>query len=593
MRLIFDIETNPIDFKTGDVLGQVQTVHCLVLMNLLSGQCWRFYDPTEGLRDPGTMSVERGVRHLEQADELIGHNVLQFDIPVLRNLFDFNPRGKITDTLVCSRLFYPDRPGGHSLREWGARVGAPKGEVDSFEAFTPAMLEYCEQDVRTNAAAYNQLQKEYKEHDWDRSLDLEHEFAQIITTQEQHGFFFNKLKAQVYVRLWSAAINRIDSVVLGSCPLRLNRGTSHREPFKINGDLKKVSAAACERYDIPIDNVAGPFSTVAWSDPDLNSHVQQKEVLKYLGWKPTYFTETGTPQIEDHSVSAIGPLGESILERNRLKTWRDRVQGLIDITDQNNRVHGGGNPCGTPTGRMRHSRIANIPRITSPFGRELRDLFCVPYGKILIGYDAAALELRILAHYIGSEKYIEAVTTPDKTRDAHVLAAQAAGSDDRDLGKTINYALIYGAGDRRLGSIIGGSPTAGADLRERLYSNVPGLQTLVNHVKTAGKRGYLIGLDGRRLYLRHRISPLNTLIQGGGAIFMKTAAAALDRKTKHMEAFKVLDMHDEAQWELPPEEAEELTEHIHSSFDYATKELKLRCPQEAELKLGYTWMETH
>ena len=74
---------------------------------------------------------------------------------------------------------------------------------------------------------------------------------------------------------------------------------------------------------------------------------------------------------------------------------------------------------------------------------------------------------------------------------------------------------------------------------------------------------------------------------------MKTVADLLDQDTRHMEAFKVIDMHDEAQWESPQNEVQELTEHIHTAFSLAEAAYNLRCPMKAEVKVGKTWAETH
>lgn len=600
MRLVFDIETNPIDFSIGNHVEQAHTVWCIVAHDIDTGEVFEYYAPQEKVHNRHRFfrhnhrSVATVDEILGEADELIGHNIIQFDLPVLYNLFKFRPNGRIVDTLVTSRLLYPDRNGGHSLDAWGQRLGVEKSGVSSFEKFSEELLRYCRQDVVVNAELYKRLQQEVGDHDWSRALDLEHRIAGIIAEQEAVGFKFNQEQARSYVHEWTNRITDIDGSL---CPSSrpVSAGVVNR-PFKINGNPSQMARKVCDNIGLDIDSINGPFCGVVYQSLDLNSKQQQKEFLLENGWKPQQFTPTGQPKLDD-SILKVEGIGAQLHERNILSHRLGQVQGLLELSLSDGRVHGGANPCGTPTGRMRHSRIVNIPRVSSPYGEELRSLFTVPEGKVLVGYDAASLELRILAHYIGDEAYSRSVTSTDKTRDAHTLAAQAAGESNRDTGKTINYALIYGAGDYKLGTIVGGGRAEGAKIRKALYATIPGLESLIRKVESASKKGFLIGLDGRKLLLRDKKSALNTLIQGGGAVFMKTVTEILDRSAKRnrVNGFKVVDMHDEAQWELAddPKHIEYFESLVHSAFHEAGELLNLRCPQQAEVKVGRTWADTH
>ena len=593
MRLLLDCETNGLDFSDGAWLPRVQTVFCLVIKNLDTGNISKYYD-TDGLRELGTGTVLQGIQELKQATELSGHNIIQFDLPVLRKLYGFIPKCRTFDTLVASRTLYPDRIGGHSLGAWGDKLRFPKGDHNDFDGFSPEMLEYCVRDVELNSRVYEALRQEAKQGQWDKALDLEHKIAEIIARQEEKGFYFNGEQAKEYLAEWEKEIDNIDNTVIGRTRKRVLRKHSVAQPFKINGALAKRTLTVADQYGINSADICGPFDTFEYKPHSIASKTQQKEVLLELGWEPEQYTKTGTPKIDD-SILGIGIIGEKLHRRNVLGHRRSQVAGLLALQDEHGRVHGGANPCGTNTSRMKHQRIVNIPRASSPLGREIRSLFTVPSGKVLLGYDAASLELRVLAHYIGSQEYNERICSTNKLDDAHTLAATAAGSDDRDIGKTINYALIYGAGDGKLGSIVGGTAAEGERIRSRLYDRIPGMARLVSQAKSAAKRGFIISLDGRKLYTRPRVSPLNTLIQGGGSIFMKTVAALLDQYVKqdNLTAFKVVDMHDEAQWEVDPEEVPALSSLIEDSFIEACSLLELRCPQEPEIKTGTNWSQTH
>ena len=128
MRLLFDIETNGLP-RQG-----LSHVHCIVAKDLDTGEVFRYNDTG------GRESVTTGVNILAEADLLVGHNIAGFDIPVLQGIYPFfEPRGKVLDTLILSRMFFPDilsrdfrkRPigmpsklfGRHSLESWGYRLG--------------------------------------------------------------------------------------------------------------------------------------------------------------------------------------------------------------------------------------------------------------------------------------------------------------------------------------------------------------------------------------------------------------------------------------------------------------------------------------
>ena len=170
-ELLFDIES------TG-LLRQGSTIHCIVMRDMDTVE-----DPIVFDSDP-THTVIQGVKKLEQADVLIGHNIINYDIPLIKEQFpDFAPKGKSMDTLVLSRLFYPHlvdrdyerRPqnmpqrlyGRHSLEAWGYRLKCFKGDFGShdggWDQYTPEMLEYCKQDTLVTVKLYNLLRRRMNE----------------------------------------------------------------------------------------------------------------------------------------------------------------------------------------------------------------------------------------------------------------------------------------------------------------------------------------------------------------------------------------------------------------------------------------------
>jgi DNA polymerase-1 len=250
-------------------------------------------------------------------------------------------------------------------------------------------------------------------------------------------------------------------------------------------------------------------------------------------------------------------------------------------------------PNGTITGRMTHRNpnMAQVPNSGSPYGKECRSCWIVPEGYKLVGIDASGLELRMLAHYMNDAEYIEEVINGD----IHTTNQKLAGLKTRDQAKTFIYALVYGAGDAKIGSVAGGSIKKGKELKQTFFKNLPSLKILKDKVQKASGRGFLKGIDGRKIYVRSQHAALNTLLQGGGAIVMKKAMCFLQEliELNSIDARFVANIHDEWQIEVKESQSNFVGELGVQSIERASKHFKMRCPLTGEYKIGENWYETH
>ncbi len=182
------------------------------------------------------------------------------------------------------------------------------------------------------------------------------------------------------------------------------------------------------------------------------------------------------------------------------------VQSWLESIGSDGRIHGRVNSCGAVTGRMTHSKpnLAQVPAIYSEYGKECRELWTVPEGKKLVGIDASGLELRMLAHYMDDADYTEEILNGD----IHTANQLAAGLQSRDSAKTFIYAFLYGAGDGKIGEIVGGKAKDGSKLKAKFLDNTPSLRTLRTKVDRGSSKGWLRGLDGRRLIIRSQHAAL-------------------------------------------------------------------------------------
>ena len=210
----------------------------------------------------------------------------------------------------------------------------------------------------------------------------------------------------------------------------------------------------------------------------------------------------------------------------------------------------------------------------------------------MLGCDASQLELRVLAHYMKDKNYIEEILHGD----IHSVNQKMAGLKTRDQAKVFIYALIYGAGAKKIGKIMNKSPREGQHIKNKFLENVPALDTLLQKVHNAADHsGTIRGLDGRYFQVRSLHSSLNVLIQGGGAIICKEWLIQIMKEIQqqNIKAKPVANIHDEIQFEVNKEEAETLGQITKQAMKRVEKILKLDCPLDSEYKIGRTWALTH
>ena len=524
--------------------------------------------------------------------EVIGHNIIGYDIPVLERLLgtDFSSC-KVTDTLVLSRLTDPSREGGHSLDSWGQRLGFAKGEHNDWTTFSQDMVEYCKQDVRVNCKVYDALQGVLANFG-SESIDLEHNVQNIINRQTETGWLLDQEHAFILLAKLKEKKYELEEMVHEKfIPLP----TFVREitpKYKKDGSLSVVGLRfAGEQWG----NYVQTFSRIDYPEFNLGSRQQIGRYLQYFGWKPTKFTEKGQAIVDESVLSTVTDIPEAsmIAEYLMLQKRIAQVQSWLDAVEDDGRVHGYVNSNGAVTGRMTHSspNMAQVPSVNAEYGADCRACWTSPKGYKIVGMDASGLELRMLAHYMKDEAYTNEILTGD----IHTANQLASGVDTRSQAKTFIYAFLYGAGDAKIGSIVGGTARDGRRLKEKFLSNTPSLRSLRERVGVSASRGYVFGLDRRRVYVRSEHSALNTLLQSAGAIVMKKALCLLDEYATlwGLDYKFVGNIHDEIQTEVREDQAEQFGRLAVSCIEAAGQHYKLNCPLAGEYKIGDNWSETH
>ena len=525
---------------------------------------------------------------------VVGHNLIGYDLPVLERLWGLSVASeRVIDTLVMSRLADPQRPGGHSLKEWGEKLGFPKGAYSDWSQCSEEMVQYCQQDVAVTERVYYALLTELGDVLNSEAYTLEHEVQFIIQQQVCNGWLIDQSKAyQLLAKLKERqyAIEEKVQTTFLPLPVYIKEVTPK---YKKDGNFSTVGL---KFLGDSWETVGGPFSRVDFPSFNLGSRQQIGRFLQHFGWKPECFTGTGQAVVDEPTLAKVKDIPEAqlIAEYLLVQTRVAHVQSWLDAMDERDgRVHGAVKSNGTVTGRMTHSgpNMAQVPSGHSPYGKECRECWTVPDGYSLVGFDASGLELRMLAHYMRDEGFIHEILTGD----IHKANQKLAGLESRDQAKTFIYALIYGAGNAKLGSVVGGDKGHGERLRRRFFHNLPAFPDLRDRVSSKAQRGFLIGLDGRHVPVRSEHSALNTLLQSAGAIVMKKALTTLDEYAKlwGITYNFIGNIHDEVQTEVKTSESEKFGRLATSCIEAAGIHFNLRCPLAGEFKIGRNWSETH
>jgi DNA polymerase I-like protein with 3'-5' exonuclease and polymerase domains len=611
VRYLFDIETDGFDCNW---------VNCLVIKDVDTGEVWRYRKTSKEDQIPD------GLMKLNDADVIIGHNIIRFDIPALAKNYPHwvMSAPSIFDTLAASRLIwtnlkevdainmaqgkYTDEKfgkkyyGSHSLAAWGIRLRDYKDDWvhKDGQVWSQAMEDYCAQDVETNFTLLQTIiQKDYSS----EALQLEMDVQEIIARQEIRGVRFNEDKAR---KLYSKLIKRkleLEKELRDIFPPFYQRDGKVFTPKRDNKRYHYYAGAKLQKIKLVEFN------------PGSRDHIADR-LIKLRGWEPVEYGKDQKPTVDDTIVSQLPypeakPIGEYLTIGKRIGQLAEGAKAWMKMVTPEGRIHGAVNTNGARTGRMTHfnPNMAQVPKANSstPYGAECRDCFEPGKGYVLVGADASGLELCNLAHFMArydGGEYVKTVLEGDP----HTANMNAAGLDSRDKAKRWFYALIYGAGNGKLGAIVNGvdgkdgkqSPKVGGSKRKAFMEGLPAFGKLYNAIQgVVRKRGYLLGLDGRHLDCPSLHSSLNTLLQSAGAIIMKKALVICDRSLQEQgfepgEDYEfVLNVHDEWQIEVKPEIAERVGDVAIQSITEAGQHYQFRCPLHGEYKIGKSWKETH
>jgi DNA polymerase I-like protein with 3'-5' exonuclease and polymerase domains len=682
-----------IDFEYNNIRSWKATkVWCVSCIDLDTKKQTCFHPTEEGDEHFHWEWKEDFLEFIKDYDTFIGHNFWAAEYYILKEIFGvtLEPH-QVIDTLVWSRLLRPMSPkieefgtykrnnwdtraGGHGLAAWGKRMNFDKLDFDDFQQYTHEMMTYCNRDTEVNLGMYEIMLKEKADFGFpDEPFELESLCHHLLSEQTRKGFKLDKQKANALVDATGELIDHYKAELHKVFPKQNKFVEVYTPRFNKDGNMSAGSKKKLLNW-IHEENDDGTYNLYVEQEFNPSSPQQVGERLMQLGWNPRKYTATGQPStskdVIGEAIDALSrktPEVEVMRKYNIVTDRNQKAKKWLTLAEDDGRVHGNVNHIGPWTHRCSHyeDNMANIARVQldkngkpisgldGDYGWDCRDCWIPSEGWALVGADASGIQLRALAHYMNDQDYIKEVCHGD----IHVANQKAAGIHDRPTAKTFIYAWLLGAGDEKIGQIVGATEEEYDNLfkkaqeeqrynrfvahkktargksvmtdkdnllwfvsgklrsegrmadkgtvatilkgyftKKQFLDSLPSLRRLKEvDIKNAANQGYMVGLDGRKIWVPSEHLAMGAYLQGFEAVIMKKAMVLYHQVlTQRGIPFNQVNfVHDEFQIETPTEHADTVGQAVVDAIIQAGEELGSNCPLDGEYQIGNSWAATH
>jgi DNA polymerase I-like protein with 3'-5' exonuclease and polymerase domains len=407
-------------------------------------------------------------------------------------------------------------------------------------------------------------------------VKLEHQVAHILQTQEEHGWFFDEETARELELTLRKELSDTTKVL------------QNRFPYVPGNEFTPKRNNRTQGY------VAGAtFQRLKDFNPSSREHIAWI-LSKHDNFTSSATTSTGKDSIDETILAAHGTTLAltflRILELTKiLGMMSEGVNAWLKLVTKSRLHHHCSIGCATFRCSHRNPNLAQVPSDLT-----YRQLFRATPGQVMVGADLSGIELRMLSHYLA--RYDTYFGDNLLNGDIHQLNADKIGIT-RKLVKTVTYAFLYGAGNEKIGYSYDRllSPqkakAKGREIKEAFIEAIPGLSDLLSAVKSAANRGFVKGIDGRKILVDSPHKALNYLLQGSAGVVAKRWMIIA-----HDNPFccsQLAFIHDELQYECHPDHANDLKFKLELSAVEAGEYYNLRIPIAAEGKIGANWAEVH
>lgn len=634
------------DMETDGLIKEVTKMHCFVVS---------VYENNKFIRK-GVITEKQSLENffnwlLEKEGILIGHNIIRYDLPVIKKLFGLEYKGKAWDTLAMSFKLFPDQS-EHGLEYYGNKYKVPKPKIHDWENLSlQDYIHRCTVDVEINTILFSDLYAYFKDIYFPHSpiKDIEYCTWKMDCAREQEE---NPIK--VNKRLISETLESVNQEIYikteelkKSMPLVIKYKTINPPPkmLKKDGSLSVAGEKwldLLKEKDLPKTHLE-PIEIIAEKiEPNPGSPQQLKDWLFSLGWEPTIYKTrvskvTGkvkeVPQIQNDDKELCPDITESLLSVNpelfhlegyfMLKHRKGVFEAFLENIDENDFIVA--SVAGfTNTMRFKHRKpIANMPGVRKPYGKQIRGaLIARDENYLFCGSDMSSLEDSTKQHYMYyyDPEYVKEMRIPgfDPHTDIAVFAGlmtkeeeetfkylknlEDLDKDQKEIlsylsgirtdAKVVNFAGVYGAGPLKLMKVL----KCDIDFAKKLHTAYWKRNKAVKEIsrdaiyKSVRKQLWLWNPVAQMwYYLKNTKDIFSTLNQGTGVYCFDTWL----RNVRNQGIKIMLQYHDELGFDFLKTEQDKIKEILNSSIKQANQKLKLNVPLGISIDIGDNYGEAH
>jgi DNA polymerase-1 len=575
----FDTETTSLNYMEAQLVGVSLCIEAGTAVYVPCGH--DYVGAPEQISRPDLIAVLKPL--LEDPSQVIAGQNFKYDINVLAN-YDIQWQAQVIDSMLQSYV----------LNSTASR--------HNMDALAQHYLDYQTvkyEDIAGKGAkqlSFNQIDLQeagpYAAEDADITLRLTNYFGQCLAQEEKLASVYDSLEKPLIGVL--SRMERIgalvDAKVLGEQSQAIGQRLIdlERQAYNLAGEefnlssTQQLGAILYEKMGIPVIKKT-PKGKPSTAEAVLQELAQNHDLPKLL--------------LEYRSLSKLK------------STYTDKLP--LEINPATGRIHTSYHQAVAATGRLSSSdpNLQNIP-IRSAEGRQIRQAFIVPEGKLMVAADYSQIELRIMAHLSQDEGLLTAFATGQDVHKA--TAAEVFGvspeevtSDQRRSAKAINFGLIYGMSAFGLAKQLGISRAQSQDYIGRYFSRYPGVQEYMEQTKAkAAEQGFVETIYGRRLYLPDikasnaitrqaaERTAINAPMQGTAADIIKRAMIAVDAwlSSSTLDARMIMQVHDELIFEVDKTQLDELIAGVRQAMEAAAK---LDVPLIVDVGYGENWDQAH
>lgn len=610
------------DIEGDDLLDNMTTVWTLVAYDLDTQTELAFSDYDNSL--PG---MDDACDLLYNTEHHIGHNIFGYDIPAMMKIHGWELRDdqKVTDTWILSLLNCYKRTHNHGLKGWGEHLENSKIEYSDWSHYNKEMLRYCKQDVRLNVKVYEHLFKEasaliarnpmYK----DRIM-IEMYVARA-NMKMQKGWVYDQDLANKTLKEINKKMEKVEKYIepkLGNKIVYIDKAPKTPKYTKKGLYTSTTARLLSEYLGVPVK----PEDALLERPPiNPGEHFQRFEEVKinmgnmedvkeYLmekeGWVPNEWNRTrgkdggwknSSPKLEGENLEKLGEIGKGVSEYYMLRHRRSFIEGWNEFVNKrgDGRIHGNMWTIGTPTFRVRHETIVNMPAATedTPYGEEIRSLLTVEPEYSVVGCDSAGNQLRGAAHMLQNQKWIDLILNDG---DIHQNNADMVGCT-RKMAKVFIYRILFGSTAWGLAREFKIKEAEAQKMIDNFMEGLPEYAQIIDRLEKEWYKngGYVFGVTGNILFVEEARKAFNAILQD---LEKATCSAAMwwadmEMKKRGIDYYPLIFYHDEAAFAVKNEQAKEAAEILRAGFREGPKLFGVTIMDGGTPQIGRTYADVH